>query len=73
MKQRVRLKFAVAICLCLAAAVFALAHGRPAGHDAPGKEKSVANHASGAFEVKGTPLAPDSGDDSGISRMSVII
>src|ERR1700721_2382136 len=44
--------------------------GRP-GATTGAKEKVLTSHASGTFEVKVAPQAPDAGGDEGLGRMSL--
>jgi len=59
------------ICVSLALAALGLAQAQPVALGAPAKEKVVASHASGTFEVKLTPQAGEDGADAGLGRMTI--
>ncbi len=56
------------VYLALAALVYA--QSEPA-RSSPAKEKVVASHATGTFDVKLTPQTGEDGADSGLGRMSI--
>jgi Protein of unknown function (DUF3224) len=58
------------VCLCLGFAAPGWAQNPTAAQSVPTKEKVVAGHAGGTFDVKLTPQA-ESGDDAGLGRMVI--
>ena len=71
MKDPALLHMLATVCLCLSAVTAANAQDKSAAPGEPAKEKVVASHASGTFEVKLTPQKNEGGDDSGLGRMSI--
>ena len=59
------------ICLCLGLTASGPAQNQPAAQSATAKEKVVAGHASGTFDVKLTPQTDEGGADAGLGRMSI--
>jgi hypothetical protein len=64
------------LCSCLSMSNSGQAQNQSAGQAAttPGavtKEKVLTSHASGTFEVKVAPQAPDDGADAGLGRMAL--
>jgi hypothetical protein len=59
------------VCLCLGFAARGWAQNPTAAQDAHAKEKVVASHASGTFDVKLTPQTDEGGADSGLGRMVI--
>jgi hypothetical protein len=71
MKHRARIQLLTWACLCASIALVAHAQDKSAAQGNSAKEKVVAGHASGTFEVKLTPQAAEDGADSGLGRMSI--
>jgi hypothetical protein len=73
MKHRARIQLMTWTCLCLCGGIVLLAHAqeKSATQGNSTKEKVVAGHASGTFEVKLTPQTAEDGADSGLGRMSI--
>jgi hypothetical protein len=70
-KHRGRRQWIAGICLYLGFAGSCYAQNQSAAQAAPAREKVVASHASGTFDVKLTPQAPaEDGADAGLGRMS---
>lgn len=59
------------VCLCLGFAAPGWAQNPTAAQSVPTKEKVVAGHASGTFDVKLTPQTDEGGADSGLGRMVI--
>jgi hypothetical protein len=59
------------VCLCLGFAAPGWAQNSTAAQSVPTKEKVVAGHASGTFDVKLTPQTDEGGADSGLGRMAI--
>jgi hypothetical protein len=70
MKCQPSVRLIAGLCLCLGLAASGHAQNQPAPPSAPAKEKALAMHASGTFEVKMTPQAAEDGD-AGLGRMSI--
>jgi hypothetical protein len=62
----------LALCLCFGFGPFGYAQASSAARSAVQKEAGVTAHASGAFEVKLTPQAPDDKtEDANLGRMTI--
>jgi hypothetical protein len=68
--RRSQTRWIAGLWLCLGFCNPGYAQNQPAP-GATAKEKVVTSHASGTFEVKLTPQAPEEGTDAGLGRMSI--
>src|SRR5258707_639332 len=69
-RAQLNLLAGIFLCLYLGGAALARTPDQAAAHSGP-KEKVVASHASGTFEVKLTPQKDEGQSDSGLGRMSI--
>ncbi len=71
-RSRFRVTALAAVCLFLGSAAWALKSGQAQATDKIQKGASLSNHASGAFEVKVAPAAPeDKAEGTTLGRMTL--